>query len=200
MRDIINKEGIFIKQSFKHEDKSIISSTQVDTINYLNKQKFRINKEMLEFLLLEFNSGVDSIIFNNKNRLHPLSNSLTSLDKYKDVEVRKEILSHNSLYYLYRNILELAILFEDITFYLPTFMDFRGRVYSYVHYLSYQGVDVAQSLFEFAEGCSLNDNNIDVVFHYFANIAGKKRLTIKNKIKWSKSFLNSIVVNDKNKE
>jgi len=89
--------------------------------------------------------------------------------------------------------LELGITFKDIPFYLPTFMDFRGRVYSYVHYLSYQGVDVAQSLFEFAEGCILNDTNIDVVYHYFANLAGKKRLTINNKIKWAKSFVRIIL-------
>jgi DNA-directed RNA polymerase len=201
MRSIINKEGIFIKQNFKHEYKSIVSNIQVDTINYLNKQKFRINKEMLEFLLIEFNKGVDSIIFKNKNRLHSLTDSLSTLDgnKDKDADLKKEILSHNSLYYLYRNVLELAIIFENITFYLPTFMDFRGRIYSYVHYLSYQGIDVAQSLFEFAEGCILNDTNIDVVYHYFANLAGKKRLTINSKIKWAKSFLNSALVKDKNK-
>src|SRR5882724_1161915 len=190
MRRIINKEGFFIKQNFKNEKKSVASNIQVDTINYLNKQKFRINKEMLEFLLLEFNNEEESIIFKNKNKLHPLTDSLNKLDghKGKDADLKKEILSHNSLYYLYRNVLELGITFKDIPFYLPTFMDFRGRVYSYVHYLSYQGVDVAQSLFEFAEGCILNDTNIDVVYHYFANLAGKKRLTINNKIKWAKSF------------
>jgi len=159
MRRIINKEGIFIKQNFKNEDKicscscscscSVVSNIQVDTINYLNKQKFRINKEMLEFLLLEFNNEEESIIFKNKNKLHPLTDSLNKLDghKDKDADLKKEILSHNSLYYLYRNVLELGVTFKDIHFYLPTFMDFRGRVYSYVHYLSSQGVDVAQSFF-----------------------------------------------------
>jgi len=56
-------------------------------------------------------------------------------------------------------------------------MDFRGRIYSYVHYLNYQGTDIARSLFEFVEGCILNKNNINVVYHYFANTAGKKKLT-----------------------
>src|SRR5882672_2943346 len=193
MKRIVNKYNTFIKQSYKNENKSVVGSIQVDTINYLNKQKFRINKEMLEFLLLEFYSGVDSIIFKNKNRLHPLTEKLSKLDIDKNVDVKKEILSHNSLYYLYRNILGLAVIFEDITFYLPTFMDFRGRIYSYVHYLNYQGTDIARSLFEFVEGCILNKNNINVVYHYFANTAGKKKLTIKNKIQWSKKFIDDLV-------
>jgi DNA-directed RNA polymerase len=72
-------------------------------------------------------------------------------------------------------------------------MDLRGRIYSYVHYLNYQGTDIARSLFEFVEGCILNNNNINVVYHYFANTAGKKRLTINNKIQWSKKFIDNLV-------
>lgn len=83
-------------------------------------------------------------------------------------------------------------MYENTTFYLPTFMDFRGRIYPLVNYLSYQGSDIARSLIEFSEGCILNDNDFKVALHYLANTAGKSKLTINNKIKWSREFINKI--------
>lgn len=55
--------------------------------------------------------------------------------KYK--KLRSEIDSHNSKHYHYFNTLMLADLYKDQIFYLPTFLDFRGRIYTMTTYLSY---------------------------------------------------------------
>jgi DNA-directed RNA polymerase len=71
-------------------------------------------------------------------------------------EERLKALSHNSNHYQYNNTLKIATLFVDHKFYLPTFADFRGRIYTYSNYLSYQGTDLARSLIFFDKG----DNEI----------------------------------------
>ena len=62
-------------------------------------------------------------------------------------------------------------------------MDFRGRIYSYSYYLSFQGCDIARSLLLFSEGCELNNIGKDACLHFLCNTAGHTRLTIKNRIK-----------------
>ena len=52
MRKLINK-GSLIRQNSKNKDKSMVDEKQINCINYLNKQKYRINKEILSFLLNE---------------------------------------------------------------------------------------------------------------------------------------------------
>lgn len=94
-----------------------------------------------------------------------------------------EIVSHNSKFLANRTILQLAIVYENVDFYIPNFMDFRGRIYSAVSYLNYQGSDIARSLIEFAEGCDLNNDNIKYVYLYLANTAGRNKLAIDDKIK-----------------
>lgn len=182
----------FIHQNYKNLTKSIVGPVQADCINFINSQKYKINRIMLNFLLAEFKDN-NSIFFKGFNKLHPLTNKIDQLQLHEI----KSILSHNSKYYLNKNILEIAIIFENTSFYLPSFMDFRGRIYSYPSYLEYQGVDIARCLIEFAEGCEINDNNIDVVYQYLANTAGKSKLTIKNKIKWAINFINKLNFNSK---
>lgn len=71
---------------------------------------------------------------------------------------------------MYRNILNIARLFKNRVIYFPAFLDFRGRVYSLVNYLSYQGGDIARSLLNFhhvePKKC-LNDEYITI---YLANV------------------------------
>lgn len=71
-------------------------------------------------------------------------------------------------------------------------MDFRGRIYSYSYYLSFQGCDIARSLLLFSEGCELNNIGKDACLHFLCNTAGHTRLTIKNRIKWSEKLLDKL--------
>lgn len=91
---------------------------------------------------------------------------------------------------MFKNILSIAILYEKTPFYLPTFMDFRGRVYCLVNYLSFQGVDLAKSLIEFNDGCKLTEQGKNIALQYLANTAGKSKITLRNKEKWGRDFLN----------
>jgi DNA-directed RNA polymerase len=75
-------------------------------------------------------------------------------------EVKNDILSHNSKYWIYSNILNIALLLKDQTIYFPTFLDFRGRVYPTPNYLSYQGNDLARSLLLFKQDPNSNSTNI----------------------------------------
>jgi len=148
-----------------------LCDAQYNTVNYLNNQKFKIDKEMLNFLLVEYTKE-NSIVFEGRN-------------KYDDTVLndsnKNKIKSHNSKYILYRYVISLAIAYETVYFYIPTFLDFRGRVYSIVDYLSYQGEDMARSLIVFNQGCEINKDNIIYPLQHLANTAGKSKLTIRNK-------------------
>ena len=64
---------------------------------------------------------MNSILFGLYNKEHPLTyyNILPYSKFYKDMQ------KHNSLHRIYRNIINLAIMYKDTKFYLPTYMDFR---------------------------------------------------------------------------
>ena len=87
---------------------------------------------------------------------------------------------------LYKYILTFAIIYENREFYLPTFMDFRGRLYCYTFYLSFQGCDLARSLIEFYDGCEINDDSLNTCLHFLGNTAGYNKLKISERINWSK--------------
>ena len=189
MQKIANYGGV-IKQNFKNRDYTTISENQVNCINYLNKQKYTINSNMLNILLFDYFSN-EPLNFGPYNKLHKLS--LSDDPKIlKNIELMKEISAHNAYYYLYKYVLSFAIIYENIEFYLPTFMDFRGRIYSYSYYLSFQGCDIARSLLLFSEGCELNNIGKDACLHFLCNTAGHTRLTIKNRIKWSEKLLDKL--------
>ena len=82
---------------------------------------------------------------------------------------------------MYRNVLNIAELFRGSAFYLPVFMDFRGRIYSLVNYLTYQGGDIARSLILFNSTSSRKCDNKHILI-YLSNVYGNK-YTMKNRIK-----------------
>jgi DNA-directed RNA polymerase, mitochondrial len=82
---------------------------------------------------------------------------------------------------MYRNILNIALLFRGEVFYLPVFMDFRGRIYPMVNYLTYQGGDVARSLLNFHRHGYRSGNNAHILI-YLCNVFGVKALSMKARI------------------
>jgi DNA-directed RNA polymerase len=186
---------VLTTKSFLHHNSKLLKQSeetivQQKTINFINKQKFRINSLMLEFLMKEFND-VNSIIFKGFNYLKKvpiLKNKRTP----EEEENLKLILAHNSRYFLNKRILDLAYIFQNVEFYIPVFMDFRGRIYPYPSGLEYQGTSIARSLIEFSDGCQITEKNERFIYQYLANTAGKSKLTIANKEKWSNQFLASL--------
>ena len=141
----LSKNNNIIRQHIYNKYDSVLSVDQIDTINFLNKIPFEINKDVLKIVVKEWDDKDNSILFNGLNRLHPKSDDF---DKVK-ANIKREILSHNSKHWTYANIINIALLMKDHTIYFPTFLDFRGRIYPTPNYLSYQSNDLARSLLLF---------------------------------------------------
>jgi len=103
-------------------------------------------------------------------------------------EIKKDKLKHNALYSLYYNILQIAVLFRNQTFYLPVYADFRGRIYTLSNYLSYQGNDLARSLLLFYTEEYLNSEGLEFLRIYFTNLAGFDKLSWKDRLKKSEEL------------
>nr|QWO71412.1 RNA polymerase [Termitomyces sp. T28]QWO71415.1 RNA polymerase [Termitomyces sp. T60a]QWO71420.1 RNA polymerase [Termitomyces sp. T99]QWO71421.1 RNA polymerase [Termitomyces sp. T132]QWO71424.1 RNA polymerase [Termitomyces sp. T8] len=183
--NIINSN--LIHKNRRNLGESSLTVIQTDTINFLNAQVFKINKVILTFLLKEFKKE-NSLIFKGKNFSHPDTSNFCNLD----LDQKKKVSAHNSKFNLYKNILTLAVIFEDVNFYIPTYFDFRGRIYSVVDYLNYQGEDISRGLIEFSNGCVLDINNVLYVLQYLANTSGKSKLTVLNKTKWAINIINNL--------
>jgi DNA-directed RNA polymerase len=82
---------------------------------------------------------------------------------------------------MYRNILNIAKLYRNEVIYFPTFLDFRGRVYPLVNYLTYQGGDIARSLLLFHMK-GKKTLNINYLYIYLSNVFGGNKLSRASRI------------------
>lgn len=89
---------------------------------------------------------------------------------------------------MYRNIINIALLFRGEKIYLPVFMDFRGRIYPLASYLTYQGGDIARSLLNFNSDNNKPSDNEHILI-YFCNVFGHKNRCMKSRINWAKTTL-----------
>lgn len=160
----------------------------IDTINFLNNVKFKINKKVFYFIVKEWEDD-NSKIFKGYNKLKEIKITDSK-------QVKKEKLRHNSIYWNYYNAIAVAYIYYDEVFYIPTFADFRGRIYPLLNYLSYQGDDLNRALLLFADiDENINDAGIEVMMAYFANLAGKSKESWKDKIEWAYNNFN-LILND----
>lgn len=123
-----------------------------------------------------------------KDGLHPLTTK-PDVDKSMLDEINK----HNTQYFLESNILKLAELYLDSIIYFPVYLDWRGRLYCQVDYLSFQGCELAKSLLEFANGEIIGDIKSNYYFKiYGANCYGLDKLSFDNRINWINDNLDKI--------
>ena len=201
MNNYANPENQIIKSNPKVISNSKISQKQIDCINYMNNVPFKINTDVLHYLLIEWEKE-ESKLFKGLNNLHPKTELVKDKNYKMDSLLFKEIQSHNSMHYHFLSTLMIANLYKDQLFYIPTFLDFRGRLYSKVSYLSYQGGDMARSLIQFY---SPNDNifvfkksknpiNIPINFlkQYAGNVYNLSKKTMAIKIKWCNKFIEDL--------
>jgi DNA-dependent RNA polymerase len=143
-------------------------------INYINNIKYKINNNMLKFVLTEWKDK-ESILFKGFN----LSQEIYESDS---PTIKREKRKHNALHSLYYNIIHIAYLFRNQTFFLPVYADFRGRIYTLSNYLSYQGNDLARSLLLFDSEESLNKKGLECLNIYFSNLAGFDKLSWEDRL------------------
>jgi DNA-directed RNA polymerase len=173
-----------LKTKYNHNKEDIFNS-----VNYMSQIPYCINKDVLNFILDNYqNLGL-------KSNLHPLTSKYYSFS-YKN---KSEIETHNSLFYLQKNIIGLAKLLTNIEeFYFPIELDWRGRIYCQSNYITFQGNELAKSLILFKNGKTLNNNGLYYLKVYGANLYGIDKESFKDRIKWVENNHQNILNMDLN--
>jgi len=153
-----------------------------EMVNKINSVAFKINGNVLDFILL---NNEKYGFFTNANYIHPLN-----LKEKLTLAEKREIDSLNSRKHLELNILGLAIIFREVpSFYLPVRLDYRGRLYCVTEYLNYQGIELAKGLLQFSIGEKIylsDDIAIKYLKIFGANCFGNKleKKSFKDRIAW----------------
>lgn len=132
----------------------------------------------------------------NKTSLYNTINSLSktefkiNLDLFKFlIETKEQILQDEIFKGNLRDLITFTIAktYSNHSFFLPTYVDWRGRIYVNSHFLSYQGNDFSVSLLEFNKGEKLTNQGLDKFYIYGANLFnenGVNKKTFQERIDW----------------
>ena len=86
---------------------------------------------------------------------------MAALKKDENFVKIKQVLTHNSICYNNKSIITNALILKNVEeFFFPVFIDWRGRYYTKSASFSYQGNDLAKSLFLYKNGVILNENGL----------------------------------------
>jgi len=191
---LLNDKEYAIPMIISHplnEGQTIIKEKNVvyNTVNYLSSVPYKINEELLNFIL-EF--GIDYKLIIDPNFEHPLETKLKQSLAYATAkkltaQEKRDLDSFNSQRNLERNILGLAKIYKNIpSFYFPVRIDFRGRVYCEPEYLNYQSTELAKSLLLFANNEKVEMTDIKAINYlmiFGANAFGLDKKSFNERIK-----------------
>nr|YP_009574413.1 hypothetical protein [Arthrobotrys musiformis]QBM31531.1 hypothetical protein [Arthrobotrys musiformis]QBM31681.1 hypothetical protein [Arthrobotrys musiformis] len=164
----LKKDNIITGSTF-HKHQTDKKDRLYNCVNYLNNIKFRINKNLFNYLN---NDGKFLIEYVKSEDPKNFINIITSL--------------------------ELAKVFLNIPFYLLHKADWRGRLYVQSSYLNYQANDLSSALLEFDKGEKLNDKGLEYFKIYGANCYGLDKLTFEDRLYWIDQNIENIKNMDKN--
>lgn len=161
-----------------------------DTINSVSCTPYKINTDVLDFVLYNFKYFKDDFI--------PLDDDFILLSKTKlNKKEQLELDSYLSKREHQDNILGLANLFRNIPeIYFPVSLDFRGRLNCIPEYLNYQSSDLAKSLLLFSNPTKFyiaDTKAINYLKLYGAMCFGLDKLSAINRIKWVDSNYHKIL-------
>jgi len=140
----IKKNNSYIGGYYRHD---------LYNINLIHKSNLHNhNIENLDNLVKNINYLQSQTLYINKLLLHYLNNSHNHFNEFK------------------QNVKILANNFNDLGFYIPIFIDWRSRIYSYSSILSYQGDSLARSLVYFNIKDKLNNEGFLAFQYYTANV------------------------------
>ena len=152
-----------------------VNTNVVKAINYLQNVGYTINKEVLKIILQRIDLGFKDFI---PLDFHPQTHNLSKLrnDKnFKDYVLINSIIKSNSLVYYNKDILTKALILTEVEeFFIPVFIDWRGRYYAATSPFSYQGGDLPKALFMFSKGDILNSRGLDIMKLYAGKCYGYK--------------------------
>jgi DNA-directed RNA polymerase len=182
-----------IKQKWDMSVKTTILKNNIiyNMVNNINSVAFKINTQVLDFILSNYKK-YELLI--DPNFIHPLT--LKEKLNYKE---KIELESFFSIRDLEQNILGLANIYRYIpNFYLPIRLDFRGRINCISEYLNYQGNELAKALLLFANGEKVLKSDtlsINYLKIFGANCFGNKlnKSSFVERIKWVEDNIKNII-------
>lgn len=187
LNDIDYTLPLIIKNSELKEQSSIKDVNIIfDTVNNLSSVGYKINTDVLEFIL---EKGIEYDLITDPDFKHPI--------EIKKINQKKLTISENnsldsflSKKQLEMNILGLALTFKNVPeFFIPVRIDNRGRVYCICDYLNYQGVELAKSLLLFSKGEKINKfdkQSIDYLKIFGGNCFGNgiNKKSYNDRVEW----------------
>lgn len=142
LNDVEVTENLLINKANYREPSEIEKDSNIiyDMVNNMNKTSYKVNKEVLDFVL-EY--GVEYGMIEDINIKHP----------YEDIKRNKRqdkiIRAHKSKIILEQNILGITSVYSGVSMYFPVRLDQRGRIYCEPIYFNYQSSELAKSLISF---------------------------------------------------
>ncbi len=173
--------GRVLKSKFDQINQTEGSNVFYKAVEYLNSVRFKINNQMLNYVIEEWNNS-DSYLFNGRNKIKQINSDDKPL-------LKKEKIAHNSKFQLYSNIINIAMLYRNQVLYFPVFGDFRGRLYTLSNYLSFQGNDLSRSLLLFDEDQNITKEGEDILNIYFASLGGFDKKSLNSRKEESHKLL-----------
>ena len=154
-----------------HQHKFSNEEIIYETLNNLNNIPFQVNN-----LLLNYLKGKGKFL---------LSKSVIDLEPLA-----------------VKRIMKIAEFFSDVDkFYLPHSVDWRSRIYCSPYYLNYQSDKLNSSLVQFSVGKPLDENGLNYLYIYGANIHGENgigKVNYSKRIEWVIENKDKILKLDKN--
>jgi len=183
LNDELYQENIIIHNSRLNENSNILENNIIyDTINNLSSVGYKINKNVYNFII----KNNDKFNLTLINATHPLENKKDRLGKHQLIELT----SFKSKRFVDESILNIANCYINADeIFIPTRIDYRGRIYCNTSYLNYQGTELAKSLLMFSKGERINIKNKDSINYlkiFGANCFGNKldKKSIYDRINW----------------
>jgi DNA-directed RNA polymerase len=173
-----------------------------NVINKLQKTAWRVNTGVLEVIRHIFdNNMVDPL---TPTRAPKLFGDLPTREKYtwqdfikesdyekwhdfnrerEDITIRQNAENTKRLELIY-SIAVAERMKEYATLYYPYIMDYRGRVYADVNFLTPQGQHYTKAMLEFADGRKLDATGVRWLKIHTANVYGKDKEAYDERIEW----------------
>ena len=202
---IINRFSVITSRDVNNFNIQLTKTNYISMFNILNNlqlESFSINKDVLEFIILnrkrleELELLMPRILaYTNIKEAYDLlrfcffSNSKVK-NTYSINYLIKELSSRIQKSYYEETVLSLAEAYNGFDFYLPAFMDFRGRIYR-TGILHYHERDLARSLIVFSNRDIdrkkiINSSNLYNVLACAAAFKFKKFNNFDNSLEWFK--------------
>ena len=182
------------------------SQSIYDSLNYIQGQPWRINKDVLRQIEIDLRIPVKEDFVKNVYpdaepcrfdiKINEEGHGLTEEELNKIKSVRKDFQQNIDLYLAevkdfesamgkYRAVkmaIEIANKYKDEVIYFPHSYDSRGRIYPLPVGLSPQGSDAVKAMLEYADGEVLNRDGASWAFAYLASLYGDDKLQFEDRV------------------